>query len=98
MPERHIASYLRAIQVEASHRGYRFDAQRIGGEFDSANSLVITDGQLAYEWAHLSNKLTTRAPNWLAQFGSIRTPEAHPLFRTVAGEIAHWEADRSTFR
>lgn len=91
-PERHIATYLRVVQAEGARRGYAFDARRIGSDVGTPGALEITEGQ--HEWAHLRSKLAARAPGWLAQFDATRIPEPHPLFRTVAGEIADWEADR----
>ncbi|HEU5482374.1 MAG TPA: pyrimidine dimer DNA glycosylase/endonuclease V [Sphingomicrobium sp.] len=91
-PERYIASWLQALEAEAARRGYRFDVQRIGAEAAAIESLVVTDRQLEHEWAHLKAKLAIRAPRWLARFDAVDAPEAHPLFRVVAGEIANWEA------
>ncbi|HMU89920.1 MAG TPA: pyrimidine dimer DNA glycosylase/endonuclease V [Pseudomonadales bacterium] len=89
-PDHAIASYLRAVHAEATHRGYRFDAAKIGpGEVTTP--MPVTQGQLLYEWSHLVRKLHTRAPAWLDGLDSMGQPDPHPLFRVVAGEIEPWE-------
>src|SRR5512144_979866 len=55
-PRRHIAAYLRQVHAEASRRGYRFDAAKIGRGGRVA-PLPVTRGQLDYEWRHLARKL-----------------------------------------
>lgn len=89
-PRKHIAAYLRLVHAEATRRGYRFDAKKIG-RGDTIETLVVTQGQMKYEWAHLTNKLKTRAPSWLGQLAAVKLPEPHPLFRVVAGGMAEWE-------
>ena len=95
-PPAYIAAYLQAIHAEATRRGYRFDAARIGlgderaGEI-AVGQLPVARGQLVHEWAHLVAKLERRSPAWLEQIGSVRRPEPHPLFRAVAGGVADWE-------
>lgn len=85
-----MTTYLQAIHVEASRRKYRFDASKITTE-KNAELIVVTQGQLDYEWAHLREKLRMRAPAWLATFEAIASPDAHPLFLIVAGPVAKWE-------
>ena len=89
-PRKHIAAYLRLIHAEAARRSYRFDAKKIGRS-GKIEPLPVTQGQLTYEWAHLTGKLQSRAPVWLGQFAAVKLPEPHPLFRVVAGGIAAWE-------
>jgi len=91
-PRAAIARYLRALQAEATLRGYRFDASRIGRAGRSrGNSLAVTRGQLRYEWQHLRRKLRVRSPAWLRRLHAISVPHAHPMFRVVRGGIASWE-------
>lgn len=85
-----VAAYLEALAVEARERGYRFDTTKIsrptrGGQIEE------TTGQLLYEWRHLRRKLRARAPGLFRQFNRISTPEPHPLFRIVPGEVRDWE-------
>lgn len=85
-----IVSYLDAVLTEASCRGYRFDASKIGPD-RSVTSIMATRGQIEYEWQHLAAKLRHRNPSWLATFGSLSLPEPHPLFCIVPGTVADWE-------
>lgn len=94
-PSASIAAYLHAVRDEASRRGYRFDATKIG-VLGSVEAIVATRGQVDYEWAHLQKKLRVRAPEWLAGLGPVETPETHPLFQVVPGPIAAWESPADT--
>ncbi len=89
-PQKHIAAYLRLIHTEAMRRNYCFDAKKIGRS-GNVGPLLVTRGQLRYEWAHLVTKLRTRAPSWLVQFEDVKQPLPHPLFKVVAGGVAGWE-------
>jgi len=92
-PRRHIAAYLRQVHAEAIRRGYRFDAAKIGRRGPVA-PLLVTRGQLDYEWRHLARKLKARAPALRARLAAVKRPRAHPLFRVVSGGVADWEAQR----
>ncbi len=85
-----VATYLRQVHAESIHRGYRFDLSRVAADVAS-EPLLVTSGQLEYEWAHLTAKLRSRAPAWLAQFAAVKLPEPHPSFTVVAGDVADWE-------
>jgi hypothetical protein len=89
-PRKLIAAYLRQVHLEAVRRGYHFDAKKIG-RTGTIEPLAVTQGQICYEWAHLTSKLNARAPLWLGQLGVVKVPEAHPLFRVIVGGIAEWE-------
>jgi hypothetical protein len=89
-PIESIASYLQAVHAEATRRGYRFDMTKIA-PVDCVETIVVTCGQLDYEWAHLKAKLSIRAPSWLAGLEPSSCPEAHPLFHIVPGPVAKWE-------
>ena len=88
-----IAAYLTGLFVEAVARGYSFDRQKILGE-PSRRRIVATRGQLDYEWQHLLKKLKIRDRKRFDEFGSVKVPEPHPLFRIVPGEIESWEISR----
>jgi pyrimidine dimer DNA glycosylase len=84
-----IASYLWAVVDEATVRGYCFDATKIAvGRI--AISLIVTQGQLEYEFEHLKHKLRARDPERLKALGTIG-PRPHPLFVVQSGPIASWE-------
>lgn len=83
-----IAAYLGEVQQEAVRRGYRFDAGKLAPHGKAAR-IEVNDGQLAYELAHLRAKLAVRDP---AAHGRLPLqPEAHPLFKVVAGGVEDWE-------
>ena len=85
-----IAQYLRVVHAEALSRGYRFAHGKISRS-RAAGQLLVTRGQLDFEWLHLMDKLRTRDPARRATLISLKAPEPHPLFRVVRGDIAHWE-------
>jgi hypothetical protein len=85
-----IANYLRAVQREATRRGYAFDASKIGPA-TTRRKIPVTSGQVAYELAHLRSKLKVRDPAALARLKKAGEPALHPLFREVAGEVEDWE-------
>jgi hypothetical protein len=89
-PRACIARYLRGVHEESCARGYRFDAAKIGRQ---ARNLVLSEtrGQLMYEWRHLKRKLSARAPEEYRRLRQIKVPDAHPLFRIVAGGVRDWE-------
>jgi hypothetical protein len=89
-PRAAINRYLRAVADEAAARGYSFDRGKLGPGGRGAR-LRATRGQLAYEWRHLMRKLRRRNPKLHARWRGTRTPEAHPLFRVVAGSVEEWE-------
>lgn len=85
-----IACYLWAVQEEAGVRGYHFDASKINQKRPRKPPvLTVTEGQLAYEFIHLKNKLTQRDPQKLKTLG--RKPGVHPLFTVIEGDIEGWE-------
>lgn len=85
-----IGAYLAAVHVEATRRGYAFDATKIGPVRD-APTLRVAEGQLTLEWRHLRTKLAARSPAWLARWDEVATPRPHPLFLAQPGPVASWE-------
>jgi len=85
-----VATFLVGIAGEAQRRGYQFDLAKIPRR-RFAGQIPETDGQLLNEWGHLLAKLRVRAPLLARQFRSITTPEPHPLFRIVPGNVRAWE-------
>jgi hypothetical protein len=90
-----IAEYLRGVYAEAVNRGYEFDRAKISRS-RAAGRLSVARGQLEFEWRHLTEKLRARDPKWLARMAAVETPQPHPLFRAVRGNIAHWEKGASS--
>jgi hypothetical protein len=85
-----ISQYLQAVYAEALARGYAFDKSKIRIAAESA-SLVLTSGQLDYEWTHLMNKLRTRNCVLYQKWQETLRPEPHPMFEVRAGQIESWE-------
>jgi hypothetical protein len=85
-----IATYLDAIQKEAGTRGYSFDRSRIS-KGRMRKKITETDGQLMYEWSHLLAKLKQRSPEQFESVRHITTPDPHPLFEIVPGDVREWE-------
>ena len=85
-----IAAYLRAVHAEATARGYRFDAGKIGTS-RTASPIPVTCGQLDFEWHHLTAKLEGRAPDWRKMLGAPDPLATHPLFREIPGAVEDWE-------
>ena len=81
-----LAAFLKAVHAEATRRGYAFDGSKIA-RYSETILLEETDGQLLYEWTHLRRKLKHRAPKVLASHKDVSTPEPHPIFRLVRGEV-----------
>ena len=85
-----IARYLQAVYAEAEARGYTFDKSKIEVAAKPA-TLVVTSGQLDYEWTHLTNKLKARKWVLYDTCHETITPEPHPMFEVRAGEVESWE-------
>ncbi|MBF0308204.1 MAG: hypothetical protein HQL56_01585 [Magnetococcales bacterium] len=88
-PVNRLGCYLLEVWEESRRRGYRFDRERLGEVRTESRLLEETRGQLLWEWSHLRAKLTLRSPRWLEDLPE--TPEAHPLFRLIEGEVRSWE-------
>jgi len=85
-PQAAIAAYLHAVADEADARGYKFDRAKVLHP-RGAITIVVTSGQLRFEWEHLRAKLRERNPQWL----STDEPRAHAIFTIVPGDVASWE-------
>ncbi|HEV2623128.1 MAG TPA: pyrimidine dimer DNA glycosylase/endonuclease V [Frateuria sp.] len=88
-PEVAIDAYLAVVQQEAAVRGYAFDRGKLGPLVPAAG-IVVTAGQLEFEWQHLLAKLTLRDPALLERWRTKR-PACHPLFLLEPGPMAPWE-------
>jgi hypothetical protein len=95
-----IGRYLLEIYVEAEVRGYNFDSNKIKGKL-SLIKLIITKGQLAFEFKHLQKKLWDRGrkkyfenENNIKIYCINETRSRiipNPLFKVIDGEIESWE-------
>jgi len=88
-----ICSYLDGIFLEAKHRGYSFDFNKIPA-LRLPGLMNETKGQLLYEWHHLQRKLKGRALGRYTKTRSLKVPLPHPLFQIVAGDVQSWERVR----
>jgi hypothetical protein len=89
-----IGSYLLAVWSEAGARGYSFDRTKIAMEEAHAPVIIVTAGQLQYEWQHLLRKLAERNPEQFLKCSSVASPTCHPLFEIGPGEVEPWERQR----
>lgn len=85
-----VGAYLRGLHEESLARGYRFDGSKIMRTEHVTELIPVTDGQLAFEWAHLGSKLAHRSPEDAARWAES-SPTPHPLFKVVSGGVAAWE-------
>ena len=53
--------------------------------------MLVTEGQLNYEFKHLLNKLKVRDPSRYEELQLIKKIKTHPLFTQVDGGIEEWE-------
>lgn len=87
-----IGTYLAAIHAEATDRGYAFDRRKFAATVaESVAAIPVTTGQIEYEWRHLMAKLAVRNPDLRTAWNTVASPECHPLFRLVPGDVAPWE-------
>ena len=94
-PRAAINRYLALVYAEARSRGYAFDRSKLG-RTGPRQRILVTDGQLQYEWLWLLSKLRRRSPSVHRRHLAIPRPAAHSLFRVVPGPIAEWERVRRT--
>jgi hypothetical protein len=89
-PRSAICAYLAEVRAEALRRGYAFDPRKVGPQ-RKVEPLLVTRGQLAYEWDRLLSKLAERNPEQYRRWRAVRRPACHPLMRCCAGDIEAWE-------
>jgi len=94
-PRTAINRYLALVYAEARSRGYAFDKSKLGRK-GSGQRILVTDGQLQYEWRWLLSKLRRRSPSVHRRHRDVSHPVAHSLFRIAPGPIAEWEHVRKT--
>lgn len=82
--------YLAAIHAESVARGYTFDKRKIQATEEPV-TLMVTSGQMDYEWSHLLAKLQARNPLIYQKWRETIRPEPHPMFEVVAGPMEPWE-------
>ncbi|MCE5346194.1 MAG: pyrimidine dimer DNA glycosylase/endonuclease V [Bacteroidales bacterium] len=85
-----VNQYLSEVFYEACKRGFHFDKTKISWDF-TPDKIAVTKGQLNFETTHLLRKLKIRDNNRYNGLAGITSPEPHPLFTVVEGEIEEWE-------
>lgn len=85
-----IGDYLWEIVEEAHERGYAFDASKVM-EHSGKTRMLVTEGQMTFEWEHYLNKTMQRSPVVYERVKKINKPEPHPVFQVTPGEKAVWE-------
>lgn len=85
-----ISVYLKGIHAEAQARGYSFDYKKIR-QTRRQVTLMVTTGQVEYEWAHLMRKLKARNPAHYRQWRETTSPHPHPMFDVHVGAVEPWE-------
>jgi hypothetical protein len=85
-----VDAYLWVVLAEATARGYRFDASKLGPRRRHVR-IVVTEGQIAHERRHLLRKLRLRFPLGARRLRAAAVCVPHPLFRVVPGPMASWE-------
>ncbi len=92
-PRKAIADYLLKVWEESKRRGFSFDKRRIGRR-RGVGRLMVTRGQLGYEFDLLCRKLKNRSPATCLKRPSLGRVQLHPMFKVVSGEIESWERIR----
>lgn len=86
-----INAYLHSVVDEADRRGYSFNRSKLLDVSGYNNQVIVSDGQIAYEWQHLLTKLAQRAPEQHQLYRELESPKLHPMFGVISGPIASWE-------
>ena len=85
-----IASYLRHVVDEADKRGSNFNRSKIiNKKFNG--KILVTSGQVEYEFKHLLGKLKGRNPELYEQLKMVKAIELHPMLQKVSGNVEDWE-------
>ncbi|GAB3615525.1 pyrimidine dimer DNA glycosylase/endonuclease V [Okibacterium endophyticum] len=90
-PAAAVGAFLGGILAEADARGYSFAGGKIRVPGENAPTIAVTDGQLDYEWALLSERMAVRSPRVAERWTHVRLPAPHPLFHVVPGPVERWE-------
>lgn len=85
-----IATYLQEIYLEAESRNYNFNRRKIGNDRTTIK-ILVTQGQMEYEWTHLMAKLEKRDPERYLTQRDIQSICSHKLFKTIPGPPESWE-------
>lgn len=91
-PLHSIGKYLWVIYEEATYRKYRFDGEKIiHPPTPETKNILVTTGQVKYEYELIKFKLEKRDRAKLEEILSLKTVPIHPLFTETKGDIEIWE-------
>lgn len=95
-PTTYVDFYLSKVHEESVERGYKFDSSKFEQnttESSAEQLMVVTLGQLEYEWKHLLRKLKERDPERFKLYKDLKIEDVkpHPLFKVGPGSIESWE-------
>jgi hypothetical protein len=86
-----INCFLHFVCDEADRRGYQFARAKLAPRTVVSKKMLVTTEQLEFERQHLLKKQFKRSRGNFFAFKKITKPEAHPLFKVIAGPIESWE-------
>jgi len=85
-----VSQYLAEVLKEAQNRNYNFDKNKIETDYFPV-TLLVTQGQINYEFRHLLKKLIVRDPAHYQMLISKKKLHPHPMFIVTKGSIEPWE-------
>lgn len=89
-PEGAIAAYLYFVWEESCRRGYCFDKSKLQIK-RAKRKILVTSGQLTYEFKWLCAKLKKRALSQYRKISAAKKILPHSFFRVVKGPVESWE-------
>jgi hypothetical protein len=97
-PVQAITDYMHFICDEADSRGYSFNRHKLGTRSNNPEVIVVSAGQIRFEYSHIKNKILTRAPKEIArlQISDFINPigvELHRMFdvNMMNDNVESWE-------
>ena len=89
-PDGAIAWYLKSIISEAERRGCNFNRSKIVNK-KIKSPMIVTTGQVKYEFNHFLVKLSKRDPDLYKQLKMKDKIRVNPIFKKVRGNVEDWE-------
>ena len=87
-----INAYLANVLNESFRRGYKFDSNKINmTRYQNIDMIMVTKGQVEYEWLLLLNKLKRRNEKAYSNVIHIVEIEVNGIFKIIEGNVAEWE-------
>ncbi len=89
-----INNYLYYIFKEAKSRNFNFDLTKLRFEKEENQVILVTFGQIEYEFNHLLIKLKKRDSKKHDLIKVDKNIVLHPMFKMIEGEIEKWEKNK----